>query len=387
MAASMVPSLYPHLPINCSQLSLLNTPLNANTVEWCPIESHSNLLLCGTYTLESGQNRSGNIELCEVTDGSIVLSDRFDEGAGILDLKWRSNNSFGNIFSAVNSIGQLGVYSLTTNETLQIHKVQCAQVCNRSDGSELCLSLDWINCGDMSVVLSDSLGRLAFMECCSSGELVCSSQWKAHAYEAWVTAGDHWNVHMVYSGGDDNKFKGWDLRIPGALSGCVFTSSHHSTGVCSIQSHPLREFLLATGSFDETLLIWDSRNMTAPLTKVLIEDGGIWRLKWHPSDPNLLLAACTRAGAAVFDFTVSLSMPNVTWYREHQSLVYGVDWRRRYPHMDTQADQMLSQFSGMRMSDVSEQMECREKIRNYQIASCSFYDNSLHLWSIDRLSY
>ena len=384
MAESMVPPLYPHPPINCTQLASLNTPLNTNTVEWCPIESHSNLLLCGTYTLQSGLNRAGNIELYGVTNGSLVLYNRYDEGAGVLDLKWLSTNSFGNIFSAVNSIGQLSLYSMTTNETCRVNRMQCAQVCDRSDGSELCLSVDWVNCKEMSIILSDSLGRLAFMVCCDTGELVCSSQWKAHEYEAWVTARDHWNVHLVYSGGDDNKLRGWDLRMPNSS---VFTSHHHATGVCSVQSHPLREFLLATGSFDETLFIWDTRNMTAPLRKVLIDDGGFWRLKWHPSDPNLLLAACTRAGAAVFDFTVSLSMPSVTWYREHQSLVYGVDWRKEYTDSDTGVNQILSQFSGICMSDVSKQTECRKKTPCYQIASSSFYDRSLQLWSIDRYSY
>ena len=382
----MVSSLYLHPPINCSQLVSLNTPLNTNTVEWCPLESLSNLLLCGTYTLHSGLNRSGNVELYGLlTNGSLALYNRYDEGAGVLDLKWLYTNSTGNIFCAVNSIGQLSTYSLTANETsYNINKIQCAQICDRSDGSELCLSVDWINCKEMSIILSDSLGRLAFMACCDTGELVCSSQWKAHEYEAWVTASDHWNAHMVYSGGDDTKLRGWDLRTAGSLSSCVFTSSHHSTGVCAIHSHPLREFLLATGSFDETLLIWDSRNMTAPLRKVSIEDGGIWRIKWHPSDPNLLLAACTRAGAAVFDFTVSLSMPSVAWYKEHQSLVYGVDWRRE---STTETDEMLSQFSGMNMSNVSKQTEYGNKISNYQIASCSFYDKSLHIWSIERHSY
>ncbi|KAI6654052.1 Diphthamide biosynthesis protein 7 isoform X1 [Oopsacas minuta] len=383
-------SLYPHQPIICSNKVSLNTSLNSNTVEWCPIDSQSNLLLCGTYSLDTGFNRYGNLELYGwVTNGSFALLNRHDEGAGVLDLKWLPLSFFGNIFYVVNSIGQLNVYSIDC-ALFEIKKIQCLQVCDKSDGSELCLSFDWVSNEDRSIILSDSVGRLAFMDCCDTGELVCKSQWKAHDYEVWITSRDNWNKDVVFSGGDDNKLRGWDLRLAGSASGCVFTSSRHVTGVCAIQSHPLREHLLATGSFDETLLIWDTRDMSKPLNRVQIEDGGIWRLKWHHSDPNLLLAACTRAGAAVFDFTVSLSMPSVTWYREHQSLVYGVDWRRgEYKsESNSDVDQMLNQFGDMSMDTAATHggnaIQYSSDVVNYQIASCSFYDRSLHIWSIDR---
>ena len=372
-------SLYPHQPITCSNDVTITTPLNSNVVEWCPIPSQSNLLLCGTYTLDTGFTRFGSIELYGwLTDGSFTLLNRHDEGAGVLDLKWLPYNTMGSLFCTVNSIGQLNAYSMEIG-LFEFKRTQSLQVCEKNDGSELCLSFDWISCEDRSIILSDSLGRLAFLECCDTGELVCSSQWKAHGYEAWVAASDNWSKHVVYSGGDDNRFKGWDLRSPGTS---LFTSSHHSTGVCAIQSHPLREHLLATGSFDECLMIWDSRNMTSPLSKVTLEDGGVWRLKWHPSDPNLLLAACTRAGAAVFDFTVSLSMPNTAWYKGHQSLVYGVDWRRS--ETCNEVDEVVYRLGGMTMDTDPTLQDCRKHV-SYQIASCSFYDRALHIWSIDRV--
>ena len=374
-------SLYPYPPVTCCNDVIITTPLNSNVVEWCPISSHSNLLLCGTYTLDTGFTRFGNIELYGwVTDDPFTLLNRYDEGAGVLDLKWLPYNTMmGTIFCTVNSIGQLNVYSMESG-LFEFKRIQSLQVCEKNDGSELCLSFDWISCEDRSCILSDSLGRLAFLECCETGELVCSSQWKAHDYEAWIAASDNWSKHVVYSGGDDNRFKGWDLRSAGTP---VFSSSQHFTGVCAIQSNPLREHLLATGSFDECLMIWDARNMTSPLSKVTLEDGGVWRLKWHPNDPNLLLAACTRAGAAVFDFRVSLSMPNITWYKGHGSLVYGVDWRR--DETRNEVDEVMNQLGALTMDTDSALRHSRNCV-SYQIASCSFYDRALHLWSIDRVN-
>eukprot|EP00873_Tetraselmis_striata_P011968 jgi/Tetstr1/432232/TSEL_002268.t1 len=36
--------------------------------------------------------------------------------------------------------------------------------------------------------------------------------------------------------------------------------------VCCLQSHPSREFTLCSGSYDEKIRVWDTRNMRAPVT-------------------------------------------------------------------------------------------------------------------------
>lgn len=105
-----------------------------------------------------------------------------------------------------------------------------------ADDSTLCLSLDWSTrrhstpeyvyanaahvVGDpdhvfmhdspASLVVSLSNGEI----CLLGGEtqLEMTSRWHAHDFEPWIAAFDCWDPSTVWTGGDDLKLKGWDLR-------------------------------------------------------------------------------------------------------------------------------------------------------------------------------
>ena len=80
--------------------------------------------------------------------------------------------------------------------------------------------------------------------------------------------------------------------------------------------------------------------------------GGVWRVKWHPTQPQLLAAACMHAGFMVLRADSALGSLQVHEHYAHQrSLGYGVDWSRA--HLPAGS----------------------------LVASCSFYDRLLHLWT------
>lgn len=128
-------------------------------------------------------------------------------------------------------------------------------------------------------------------------------------------------------------------------------------GVCSIQSHPLREFIFCSGSYDENVILWDQRHLRQPLREIPT-GGGVWRLKWHPRDSNLLLAACMHNGWKVIDIDAGLGDEIIAdYFSPHESLAYGVDW---------------CLWPGTEHSS-----------RVYHICSCSFYDHMMSCWTCE----
>ena len=123
-------------------------------------------------------------------------------------------------------------------------------------------------------------------------------------------------------------------------------------GVTTAQSHPLTEHLLAVGSYDEKVRVFDVRQ---PKTAVSTTEvgGGVWRLRWHPSKPEQLLAACMHDGFKVLNVDAATSRSHiVTRFDAHgkDALAYGVDW--------------------------CQSVDSTEDL----IASCSFYDHQLRSW-------
>ncbi|CAJ0759898.1 17560_t:CDS:10, partial [Entrophospora sp. SA101] len=360
---------------NASSLYSLKTEYNADSIEFCPFQTHSEFLTCGTYQLvrneevkdeiPSKNKRIGSLLLYKVIDDnkSIKLQEiqRIEMNA-IPDMKWSHQLlSDKYILSVADANGMISLYEFDKNRLSPITKFMA------NNDEKLCLSLEWSNrinlsssspsSSSSSIVVSQSDGSVIVMSVDQQIGICEKNRWIAHEFEAWIATFNYWNPNIVYT--DDCKLKGWDIRMD--LSTSIFSNTKHEEGVCSIQSNPHTENYFISGSYDENVLLWDTRSLKSPVNTYNI-NGGVWRLKWHPFNKDLFVAACMYNGFHVIKTSdelkgkndnddVVITMMKSSSFMKHQSIAYGVDW------------------------SYSRNLNHNKSL----LASCSFYDNLVHL--------
>jgi diphthamide biosynthesis protein 7 len=195
-------------------------------------------------------------------------------------------------------------------------------------------------------------------------------RWDAHtlfgcAAEVWTVcfaSNKHYSTYedVVISGGDDCKMKLWDLRSNIKKPMQCIGEEEFNAGVTAVTYHPCLEHVFCSGSYDESIRLWDMRKMNTPLSRIEV-GGGVWRVKWHPKQKTKLLIGAMHGGCRVVDVPFlssyaaeeiednSHEMEIVKEFVEHKSMAYGADWI----YLDGQYEAS---------------------------ASCSFYDRQAFIW-------
>ncbi|GLB36158.1 putative WD40 repeat-like protein [Lyophyllum shimeji] len=349
----------------------LDTVFPADAVEFCPHPEALDIVVCGSYKLDDEPNVSSTSPAPQHRRGQclVLQVDRADATApygvrqihsidlpAVLDMKWcHRSPSVSAILGIADSEGKVTLHEWQTEEKILKHvgDIQCASA------DTLCLSLGWSNrrTGGTrlgSLIASLSNGSLCLLSPSEASGLAVTGSWHAHDHEPWIAAWNDWDTNIIYSGGDDLKLKAWDIRQDQKQP--IFTNKRFDAGVTSIQSNPHVEHLIAVGSYDNTVRLFDVRKPLLALAEVAV-GGGAWRVKWHPSESRKedLLVACMHDGVKVVHFGLGgevIPGEVAKRFEAHESMAYGADWS----------------YGGS--------LE-RETV----IGSCSFYDHVFHLWS------
>ncbi|KAJ8037207.1 Diphthine methyltransferase [Holothuria leucospilota] len=388
------------------ELFSVDTGLFADGVEWCPIPSFQQYLACALYQLNEAEpdsnngtkvsvnnTRKGGIKLfkAELQNSKTAAVERlhlteldYREMSGVLDIKWCQHSLNGSpVLAAVDAEGFINLYQLS--ETQNAVKLLPLNSLNINEDC-IALSVDWSTglterlvyySDSPHLIVSDSRGKISLCHFHNGSELKSVQEWHAHGFEAWIAAFNYWQPDIVLTGGDDCRLKVWDTRTD--CTSPVIVSKRHSMGVCSLHSNRHHEHFFVSGSYDETILVWDTRQMKSPLFDANV-GGGVWRLKWHPDkESNFLLGACMHNGFHILDTTAMLGSENckkkfesVFQYQGHSSLAYGVDWCR----LD------VNNFPACPEYVVETNLGRNAKKTNI-VASCSFYDHLLKVWLLE----
>lgn len=329
-----------------------------DSIEWCPIRPDT--FACGTYFYNpEDTTRQGSIYLFQynsLTKSIDVIQHQSTNG--ILDLKWIKCSSDVTLLSTVSALGQLSLY--TPNDFTK--PIICEDVTN---DHTIALSHSWLHATNNYVMISDQQGYLSICELDNTNGLRFSQSWLAHEYECWTCEWDKHDSNIVYSGADDTLLKIWDIRD---YKQAIHVNKKHTMGICSILSSDDNPNELLTGSFDEYLRQWDKRNMNQPVKDIKL-GGGVWKIKPQNLNKNIILCACMQHGFVIVDLNSLTILCN---YKQHGSLAYGCDW---------QGNDSMNQLTELMDDCMNEDAMCDNKMfLDCLIASCSFYDKTVHVW-------
>jgi WD40 repeat protein len=268
----------------------------------------------------------------------------------------------------------------------------------------LCLSVNWdttgpptstsssnTNDGDLRQIVSTySNGRVAIHDVAFSSDgdqvqLFERDSWAAHNIftspaEVWSATFAHdGDRNMILSCGDEGALKFWDVRSTNRPMQVI--KNQFEAGVTCASHHPRHEHLVACGSYDETMALFDVRFMSQkPLCHSAKLGGGIWRIKWHPVSDDRLLVGAMHGGCRVLRIQGWNDIDDGEAYQEQTTGGVTVE-ESSSPHISMKVTKKFTEHESMAYG--ADWLVCPHPTRNGYFeaaASCSFYDNAVYLW-------
>ncbi|CAE7185214.1 wdr85, partial [Symbiodinium necroappetens] len=317
-----------------------------DVVEFCPCGDEA-CLAWGTYEhVEETNQRKGalvfaSIEQCDQSHQYSLLRTQVIESPGVYDIAWGPD---GSVLATACADG-------------------CVRLCSQSRGvlheasnvSEQILTHLCFGAGGDGLAAVGQDGKCYHLKLDASGFQKLAEK-QQHDLEAWCVDVSPAEPDLVLSGADDGHVAVWDVREPDAPA--LRNRRSHEAGVTALAFNPFNPLQVASGSYDERLRLFDLRKLTAePVAKTGRLGDGAYQIAWHPRWRGILAVAAMRCGFPLFRLD-DAGFECLTAYAAdapegtHGSLGYGISW----------------QFAASSETSLA--------------ASASFYDRSVHLWTV-----
>ena len=411
--------------------------LNACGVECCPHDAHKGLVAVASYLHQPGdedtpQSRVGQLYLYDLRpsnargddgDANAVTDARTGwsfarvapplETRAIFELAWAPASwlaAAGPALAQADAGGFLTLYRVHEGEgaasdmssPCSVEKLASLQCGGGGLGMATCAAWgsDCARPAGSRLAVVGADGGLRVVSVAETGDLrVTQEATDAHSLEAWAVAfatkdAFHGSGRdVVFSGADDAQLKAWDVRAGLDAPAMRFRDwKTHGAGVTCVAPSPHDPHVLATGSYDDVVRLWDARAANRPVAVASCRlGGGSWRARWHPRARRLAVAAMD-GGAVALD-----------WDGEERSFCVrrDEDFVQDGGVADHDADENPKNAVQERASDVrpgSLRASCvydghasiaygadwgwrGGRSRGDVVVSCSFYDKGLHVWT------
>jgi len=107
-----------------------------------------------------------------------------------------------------------------------------------------------------------------------------------------------WNTefrHLIASGSADKTVKLWDIT----KQTCLHTFTHHTNKVQSVVFNPVEHSVIATGSFDRSVVVMDAKSPSVGAKFAVTSD--IEDVAWNPHNPVEFLASTDDGHVVSYD--------------------------------------------------------------------------------------
>lgn len=170
------------------------------------------------------------------------------------------------------------------------------------------LAIQWINCDPRNITDTGSFACIGTFD-------ACIEIWNLDVVDALEPVASLGVKQAV----PNKKFNSSDKQLP---------SDTHSDAVTSLSWHPARSNILASGSADHTIRIWDLS--TLKCTHVLIHHTSkLISIQWNLVEPNILLSAAEDKTVSMVDIRAT----DKTMKLQLGNSIESIQWSRHQPFM------------------------------------------------------
>eukprot|EP00560_Eucampia_antarctica_P004654 CAMPEP_0197836884 /NCGR_PEP_ID=MMETSP1437-20131217/30384_1 /TAXON_ID=49252 ORGANISM="Eucampia antarctica, Strain CCMP1452" /NCGR_SAMPLE_ID=MMETSP1437 /ASSEMBLY_ACC=CAM_ASM_001096 /LENGTH=477 /DNA_ID=CAMNT_0043443435 /DNA_START=16 /DNA_END=1449 /DNA_ORIENTATION=- len=113
----------------------------------------------------------------------------------------------------------------------------------------------------------------------------------------------HRDVNLFGSVGDDRSIRIWDVREKNPTNSVHVVENAHEGDINSIAFNPVNEFILATGSADKSVALWDMRNLKSRLQTFAGHTDQVFHVEWAPFNESILASCSSDRRVAIWDLS------------------------------------------------------------------------------------